>query len=102
MLALSVVPSCRCAGNYPRSESPYEFDSMSKDCNPSLFRLSSDRLVELQLKAEAFLFGNSLASSFVRGASWSLAGAILGRGLTFVATIIAARTLGNTTYGELG
>lgn len=75
---------------------------MSKDCNPSLFRLRSDRLVALQLKAEAFLFGNSLASSFVRGASWSLAGTILARGLTFVATIIAARTLGNTTYGELG
>jgi O-antigen/teichoic acid export membrane protein len=37
-----------------------------------------------------------------RGAFWSFTGAVISRGLTFVASILVARILGRTGYGEVG
>jgi O-antigen/teichoic acid export membrane protein len=37
-----------------------------------------------------------------RGAFWSFTGAVISRGLMFVASILVARILGKTSYGELG
>lgn len=38
----------------------------------------------------------------VAGAFWSIAGAIISRGLTLLATVVVARLLGQETYGALG
>lgn len=38
----------------------------------------------------------------VRGVFWSLAGSVISRGLMLLATILVARMLGKTGYGELG
>lgn len=59
-------------------------------------------LLHLRSKIERFLHGDSFISQFVRGVSWSLVGAVVSRGLTLGATILAARMLGITSYGELG
>lgn len=37
-----------------------------------------------------------------RGVFWSMAGAVISRGLMLVATVLVARMLGKTGYGELG
>jgi len=37
-----------------------------------------------------------------RGVFWSMAGTVISRGLMLVATVLVARTLGKTTYGEYG
>jgi O-antigen/teichoic acid export membrane protein len=37
-----------------------------------------------------------------RGVFWSMAGAMISRGLMLVATVAVARLLGKTGYGELG
>jgi len=39
---------------------------------------------------------------FARGVFWSMAGAVISRGLMFIATVSVARILGKTGYGELG
>lgn len=44
----------------------------------------------------------SIVISFASGVYWSLVGAVLSRGLTLVATVLAARTLGAAGFGELG
>ena len=43
-----------------------------------------------------------LASRLVRGSFWSLMGSVVSRGLALVATVLAARLLGKSSYGELG
>jgi len=43
-----------------------------------------------------------LGSRLARGAFWSLAGAVISRGLMLVAMIVAARILGREAFGELG
>lgn len=43
-----------------------------------------------------------LAYRFLRGAFWSLAGAIIARGLALLASILVARMLGKSGFGELG
>ncbi len=43
-----------------------------------------------------------IAFSFAAGVYWSLLGAVVSRGLTLVATVLAARTLGAEGFGELG
>ena len=44
----------------------------------------------------------SIAFHFASGVYWSLIGAVVSRGLTLVATVLAARTLGAAGFGELG
>lgn len=44
----------------------------------------------------------SLAIRFVSGAYWSLVGAVISRGVTLIATVLAARTLGAEGFGEIG
>jgi O-antigen/teichoic acid export membrane protein len=39
---------------------------------------------------------------FARGVFWSMAGAVISRGLMLAATVLVARLLGRTVYGELG
>ena len=68
----------------------------------SLLQHASHSFVHLQSKIVHLLQGDSFVSHFVRGVSWSLVGAVFSRGLTLVATIVAARMLGNTSYGEVG
>jgi O-antigen/teichoic acid export membrane protein len=43
----------------------------------------------------------SLTTRFLHGAFWSLAGAAVARGMTLAASIVAARLLGTTGFGEL-
>jgi O-antigen/teichoic acid export membrane protein len=45
---------------------------------------------------------NSLLSRLLRGAMWSIGGAVLARGLGLVGSIAAARILGAHSFGELG
>lgn len=59
-------------------------------CIPSL-RPALDRVVNSPL-------GHRLA----KGVFWSMAGSVISRGLMFVATILVARMLGKTVFGELG
>lgn len=49
-------------------------------------------------RVEASPLGYRLA----KGVFWSMAGAVISRGLMFVATVLVARMLGKTIYGELG
>jgi O-antigen/teichoic acid export membrane protein len=58
---------------------------------PNLFRPAFERL-------EA----SPLGARLVRGVFWSIAGAVISRGLMLVATIVVARLLGKTVFGELG
>lgn len=43
-----------------------------------------------------------LGYRFVKGLFWSIAGVMASRGLLFLATVVVARLLGKTVYGELG
>ena len=43
-----------------------------------------------------------LGLRLARGVFWSMAGAVISRGLMLVATVVVARLLGKTAYGELG
>ena len=43
-----------------------------------------------------------IGSRLARGVFWSMAGSIISRGLMLCATILVARILGKTVYGELG
>ena len=43
-----------------------------------------------------------LGSRMVRGAFWSLGGAVISRGLMLIASILVARMLGREVYGEYG
>lgn len=45
---------------------------------------------------------SDIGSRMVKGAFWSLTGSIVSRGLMLLASIIVARILGKTQYGELG
>lgn len=60
-------------------------------CSPSAVRPFLKRI-------EASDVGSRLA----RGVFWSMAGSVISRGLMLCATIIVARVLGKTVYGELG
>lgn len=48
------------------------------------------------------LENSSIGYRLARGAFWSLAGAVISRGLMLVASIAVARILGKISYGELG
>lgn len=45
---------------------------------------------------------SNIGSRFAKGAFWSLAGSFVSQGLMLLASIVVARILGKTGYGELG
>lgn len=45
---------------------------------------------------------DSLKARFARGTAWSIIGAVISQGLTLGASVVTARILGKTGYGELG
>jgi O-antigen/teichoic acid export membrane protein len=70
---------------------PMNIKSMIITCCPSIFRPFLARI-------ESSPLGYRLA----RGAFWSLAGALIARGLGLLSSILVARMLGKTGFGELG
>jgi len=46
--------------------------------------------------------GDSLRARFARGAVWAFIGTAISQGLTLISSIVTARFLGNTGFGELG
>lgn len=44
----------------------------------------------------------SITTRFAVGAFWALAGAVVSRGLTLASSVVAARLLGTTGFGEIG
>ena len=58
---------------------------------PFFLRLVFDRIA-----------GSVICSRLVRGAFWSMAGAVISRGLMLCATVLVVRMLGKTGFGELG
>ena len=56
----------------------------------------------LSARQEEWLPAGSLRARLTLGVFWSLAGAIIFRGLTLCASIVCARFLGKTGFGELG
>ncbi|MBX3733317.1 MAG: oligosaccharide flippase family protein [Verrucomicrobiae bacterium] len=46
--------------------------------------------------------GSSGRSRFARAASWNVVGGVASRGLMLVASLLVARTLGDTMFGQLG
>jgi O-antigen/teichoic acid export membrane protein len=55
----------------------------------------------LQLRIDR-VRASPLAYRLVRGSFWSLTGSVISRGLALAATVLAARLLGKSSYGELG
>ena len=45
---------------------------------------------------------SEIGSRFAKGTIWSMAGAVISRGLMLIASIFVARMLGKTGFGELG
>lgn len=70
---------------------PFSLKSLAYACSPSAVHPFIKRL-------EASDVGLRLA----RGVFWSMAGSLISRGLMLCATILVARILGKTGYGELG
>ncbi|HLW99420.1 MAG TPA: oligosaccharide flippase family protein [Candidatus Acidoferrales bacterium] len=56
----------------------------------------------LSEKREEHMPAGSLRARFTLGVFWSIAGAVISRGFTLVSSIICARFLGRTGFGELG
>lgn len=56
----------------------------------------------LSSKQEELLPPGSLRARFTVGTLWAVAGAIISRGFTLLASIVCARLLGETQFGELG
>jgi len=46
--------------------------------------------------------GSEIGYRLAKGTFWSVAGAVISRGLMLVASVLVARILGKTVYGELG
>jgi O-antigen/teichoic acid export membrane protein len=65
---------------------------------PLLCALLPDFALGYAKRIEASPIGSRLA----RGAFWSLAGAVISRGLTLLSSILVARFLGKVGFGELG
>jgi len=56
----------------------------------------------ISLLQQTYLPTGSLRERFAKGVFWSLAGTIIARGLSLLSSIIVARFLGKTGFGELG
>jgi O-antigen/teichoic acid export membrane protein len=64
--------------------------------------LTIDPRAWVSAKREEFMPAGSLRARFTLGVFWSLAGAVISRGFTLGASIVCARLLGKTGFGELG
>lgn len=53
-------------------------------------------------KWDQIFASDSLGGRFARGTFWSLVGTVIAQGLSMVASIVVARLLGKTGFGELG
>lgn len=71
---------------------------MSISIRNSLYKICPSPLRSYWDRVEASTIGSRLA----RGVFWSMAGSVISRGLMLCATILVARILGKTVYGELG
>jgi len=65
--------------------------SIASTCCPSFLRPLFDRVEN-----------SPIGSRLARGVFWSMAGSVISRGLMLCATVLVARMLGKTVYGELG
>lgn len=65
--------------------------SLASDYCPSFLRPAFDRIEN-----------SPIGSRLARGFYWSITGAVISRGLMLAATVLVARMLGKTVYGELG
>ena len=65
--------------------------SLVSTCCPPFLRPAFNRI-------ESSPIGYRLA----KGVFWSMAGAVISRGLMLIATVLVVRMLGKTVYGELG
>jgi len=65
--------------------------SIASTCCPSFLRPLFDRVEN-----------SPIGSRLARGVFWSMAGAVISRGLMLCATVLVARMLGKIVYGELG
>ncbi|NLX97058.1 MAG: oligosaccharide flippase family protein [Rhodopirellula sp.] len=68
----------------------------------SLSTLAADYCPPVLRPAYDRIQASPLGVRLARGVFWSMAGAIISRGLMVVATVCVARLLGKTGYGELG
>ena len=65
--------------------------SIASTCCPSFLRPMFDRVEN-----------SPIGSRLARGVFWSMAGSVISRSLMLCATVLVARMLGKTVYGELG
>ncbi len=65
-------------------------------------RAKASRVAVLAKRVAAHSQGESVRARFMNGAFWSLAGAVASRAPTLLGSIVAARMLGITSFGELG
>ncbi len=59
-------------------------------------------LSRIQVLQQTYLTKGSLRERFATGVFWSVAGAVISRGLTLLSSIVLARMLGTSGFGELG
>jgi O-antigen/teichoic acid export membrane protein len=71
---------------------------MSISIRNSLYRICPSSLRPYWDRVE----GSAIGSRLARGVFWSMTGIVISRGLMLCATILVARILGKTVYGELG
>ena len=65
--------------------------SVASNCCPSVARSVFERIKQ-----------SPTGLRLARGVFWSVAGTVVSRGLMLCATVVIARLLGRTAYGELG
>lgn len=64
--------------------------------------LGCSLLARLRRRLDKALPADSLRKRFARGAAWSMLGTVVAQGLAMLASIVRARILGQTGFGELG
>lgn len=74
----------------------------SHECLTGTTRIRKNPLKSLTDKIRSKLPAGSLRRRFASGAFWSMIGVVASRGATLAASILVARIIGQTSYGELG
>jgi O-antigen/teichoic acid export membrane protein len=72
------------------------------DRGDSVVSVTADPRAWFSAKRQELMPAGSLRARFTLGVFWSLAGAVISRGFTLGASIVCARFLGKTGFGELG
>ena len=93
-----------------QAHNPYGVEKLRKN-----YRSFDDLMPPLSLKTLAYAWSPSMVHPFLkrietsdiwsrlaRGIFWSMTGSMISRGLMLIATVLVARILGKTVYGELG